>query len=130
MTNQSYPIVILPLNDEDGGGFTAIAPDLVGCRGDGATEAEAVTDLRMAIVEWLDEARALGRRIPQPGEQAERMIAERRQIEQLIDELMIEVDAKLLGLSERVKNLETLRNRWVASSAENQLASAYSFEKH
>jgi antitoxin HicB len=54
------------LSDEDGGGFLASAPDLPGCMSDGATQEEAIENLRDAIEAWLDEARALGREIPDP----------------------------------------------------------------
>lgn len=43
------------------GGFIAIALDLFGCMGDGATPNEAEADCRKAALEWLDEAKRLGR---------------------------------------------------------------------
>lgn len=63
----NYAIVIVPLSDEDGGGFASIVPDLPGCKGDGDTRAEAAADAENAILEWVDEANRLGRDIPEPG---------------------------------------------------------------
>lgn len=49
------------LPHSQGGGFIASDPELPGCMGDGETEAEALADLADARLEWLDEARRLGR---------------------------------------------------------------------
>ena len=64
MIDRGYPVIILELRKEDGGGFFALAPDLPGCVGDGATRGEAVTDLESAIGEWIDEAQRLKRAVP------------------------------------------------------------------
>jgi antitoxin HicB len=61
-----YPITIVPLSDEDGGGFLGRALDLPGCMSDGETEAEALANTKQAIAEWIDECKALGREIPTP----------------------------------------------------------------
>lgn len=53
-TIDQYSIIVIPLPDQDGGGFLAHVPDLPGCMGDGATPEQAVTDVRRAMVEWLD----------------------------------------------------------------------------
>jgi predicted RNase H-like HicB family nuclease len=68
MTTQKldYPVVIEPLALADGGGFVATAPDLPGCMSDGETPEEALANIRDAIASWIDEARALGRKIPAP----------------------------------------------------------------
>ena len=66
-----YPIVVMPLSDEDGGGFAARVPDLPGCFGDGKTAERAVRDAEKAILEWLDEYAKMGRAIPAPGSMAE-----------------------------------------------------------
>jgi predicted RNase H-like HicB family nuclease len=61
-----YPVALRRLSDEDGGGFLASAPDLPGCMSDGATQEDAIVNFRDAIAAWLEEARALGRDIPNP----------------------------------------------------------------
>ncbi len=66
MANREYPVVIEPLSDEDGGGFVATVPDLPGCLSDGATREEAAHNIADAIAAWIEEARALGRTIPEP----------------------------------------------------------------
>lgn len=64
-----YPVVITPLPAEDGGGYLATVPDLPGCISDGATRQEAVHNVGLAILEWIDEAKRLGREIPVPAAQ-------------------------------------------------------------
>ena len=66
MRNLDYPVFIEPLAAEEGGGFIATAPDLPGCMSDGETPEEALANVRDAIAAWIDEARALGRPVPQP----------------------------------------------------------------
>ena len=77
MTNRSYPMVIIALSEEDGGGFAAYAPDLHGCMSDGSTEQEALSNLKLAIREWCEEMLALGREIPEPGNAARKAHAAR-----------------------------------------------------
>jgi antitoxin HicB len=62
----AYRIIIEPLSQEDGGGFLARAPELSGCMSDGDTPFEALTNIQDAMLQWIDEAKALGRTIPEP----------------------------------------------------------------
>jgi antitoxin HicB len=66
MRKPEYAIVIAPLSDEDGGGFLATVPDLPGCMSDGDTREEAARNVEDAIMSWLEEARSVGRAIPEP----------------------------------------------------------------
>ncbi len=66
MSVYDYPIQVQALSEEDGGGFVAFAPDLPGCMSDGNTQEEAIANLRDAIAAWTEEARTIGREIPQP----------------------------------------------------------------
>jgi antitoxin HicB len=66
MKVSDYPAIVEPLSEEDGGGFVAYAPDLPGCMSDGATQEEAIANLRDAILAWIEEADALGRSLPEP----------------------------------------------------------------
>jgi len=61
-----YPILVVPLSDEDGGGYLAEVPDLPGCVGDGDTPAAAIADAERAIAEWIAEAKRLKRPVPMP----------------------------------------------------------------
>jgi predicted RNase H-like HicB family nuclease len=69
MSNADYAIIIEPLSEEDGGGFVATVPDLPGCMSDGETDVEALENIHDAIACWIDEARRLGRAVPQPTRQ-------------------------------------------------------------
>ena len=66
MRKPDYAVVIKPLADEDGGAFVATVPDLPGCMSDGETREEAARNVEEAIAGWLEEARAVGRVIPEP----------------------------------------------------------------
>lgn len=66
METREYSIIVERLSEEDGGGFLATVPDLPGCMSDGATQAEAVENVQDAILEWQQQALAMGRPIPIP----------------------------------------------------------------
>ncbi|MEH2504052.1 antitoxin HicB [Bradyrhizobium sp. AZCC 1578] len=67
MTEPSqYPVVIWPLDPEDGAGFGAVAPDLPGCTSDGAPPQEALANVQDAIVCWIEAATDMGRPILPP----------------------------------------------------------------
>ena len=68
MRKLDYPVFIEPLAAEDGGGFLATVPDLPGCMSDGETPEEGLANVRDAIEEWVEEARALGRAVPMPSQ--------------------------------------------------------------
>jgi antitoxin HicB len=63
---REYSVVIEPLGAEDGGGFLATVPDLPGCICDGETREEAARNVGDAIQFWIEEARTLGRIVPEP----------------------------------------------------------------
>jgi len=54
------------LSEEDGGGYLATVPELPGCMSDGATRAEALVNVEVAIATWLHVARKQGWAIPEP----------------------------------------------------------------
>ena len=66
MKPQDYEVDIMPLADTDGGGFTAIMPELPGCRSDGDTPQQALDNAYDAIACWIEAAQELGRSVPQP----------------------------------------------------------------
>ncbi len=51
---------------EEDGGWIADVPDLEYCSAHGATAVEAVRQVEIAMVAWLDAARAAGKPIPEP----------------------------------------------------------------
>ena len=68
MRKLDYPVMIEPLDIQDGGGFLATVPDLPGCASDGETPEEALANVRDAIAAWIEEARTLGRPVPKPSQ--------------------------------------------------------------
>ena len=61
-----YAVRIERLAESDGGGYLATVPDLPGCMSDGETREEAARNVEDAIASWLEEARSVGRVIPEP----------------------------------------------------------------
>ncbi len=57
--------MILYWSDEDQA-FVAEVPELPGCAADGATYQEAVANAQIAIEEWIETAKSLGREISMP----------------------------------------------------------------
>ena len=57
--------VIIYWSEEDSA-FIAEVPELAGCAADGASYAEAVSNVEVVIREWLETAKELGRPIPEP----------------------------------------------------------------
>lgn len=51
---------------EDDQSFVAEVPELPGCMADGCNYLEAVKNAELAISEWIETARELGRPIPKP----------------------------------------------------------------
>ena len=62
--NYRYEIVIY-WSEEDRA-FIAEVPELPGCAADGASYAEALANVDVIIQEWIETAKELGRRIPEP----------------------------------------------------------------
>ncbi len=46
--------------------FIAEVPELAGCMADGATYQEALANAEIIIQEWIETAKELGRKIPEP----------------------------------------------------------------
>ncbi len=65
MNGETYRVVLAPLDEADGGGFVAIAPELPGCRSDGQTPHEALASIYDVIDCWIEGAREMGRAIPE-----------------------------------------------------------------
>jgi len=66
MKTPDYPFTIRQLSLEEGGGYLIEFTDLPGCMSDGDTIEEAINNGYDAVKCWLEAAKALGRKIPQP----------------------------------------------------------------
>lgn len=67
ITAQRYPFEVVPVPEEDGGGWMVTFPDLPGCIGAGDTREEAVAMGQDAALSWLSTAEEAGEPIPEPG---------------------------------------------------------------
>jgi antitoxin HicB len=63
---QAYEVTLRPLHPDEGGGWLATIAALPGCTGDGASEMDAIEDVREAALEWADAAVSVGDVIPAP----------------------------------------------------------------
>lgn len=57
--------IVIQWSEEDGA-FIASAPELPGCSADGYTYQEALANLEVVILEWIETAKELGRSAPDP----------------------------------------------------------------
>lgn len=64
MTETRYEVAIYW--SETDAAFIAEVPELPGCAADGPTREEALRNAEVAIEEWIETARDLGRAIPIP----------------------------------------------------------------
>ena len=64
MMKHKYEIIIYWSNDDNA--FIAEAPELVGCKADGSSYAEAVKNIEVVIDEWIETAKIIKRSIPEP----------------------------------------------------------------
>lgn len=59
-----YEVIIYWSEDDEA--FIAEVPELPGCAADGQTHQEALAAVERVAQEWIEAARELGRRIPEP----------------------------------------------------------------
>jgi predicted RNase H-like HicB family nuclease len=59
-----YELIIYWSKDDES--FIAEVPELGGCKSDGKTYQEALTNIEIVIQEWIETAKELGREIPEP----------------------------------------------------------------
>lgn len=103
-----YTIVILPLDDEDGGGFLGFAPDLPGCMSDGENQPEALKNTQDAIAEWVELQKQRNVELPEPGSASEAAI---QREEQLLDairslaEYREQIEEENIGLKRKLAEL-------------------------
>ena len=66
MNVHGYEIIIRPLGPEDGGGYMATVPELLGCMSDGETPQEVLANVYDAIGCWIEGAEEMGRPVTEP----------------------------------------------------------------
>jgi predicted RNase H-like HicB family nuclease len=59
-----YEIIIYWSHDDYA--YVAKVPELAGCMADGKTYQEALANAEVIIQEWIDTAKELGRKVPEP----------------------------------------------------------------
>lgn len=64
MNQDTYSVIIFWSDDD--AAFIATVPELPGCMAHGETRALAIEQIEIAIQNWLDTAREIGREIPSP----------------------------------------------------------------
>ncbi len=106
MKMDDYVIIILPLSEDDGGGFVGLVPDLQGCMSDGETREEALANTQQAMAEWIEHQRGRGLDLPRPGIAIERASEQRKTLLKAIKALMAYMDEADGRIAELEKALE------------------------
>lgn len=65
MTEPFHYEIIIYWSEPDSA-FVAEVPELPGCAADGETYAQALTNVQIIIMEWIETAREMGRNVPEP----------------------------------------------------------------
>lgn len=103
-----YALVIEPLSDEDGGGFVAFFPDLVGCISDGDTYEQAAANAEQALLSWLEVQSEREVQVAEAGN-AQREFQERAVA---MNDHLAELVRKLEVAEARIKALEARGPIW------------------
>lgn len=64
MNNVKYELIIYWSEQDEA--FIVEVPELSGCMADGASYEEAISNARLTITEWIETAKSMGRKIPEP----------------------------------------------------------------
>ena len=64
MLTSKYELIIYWSEDDER--FLVEVPELSGCMADGNSYTEAVLNAEKIIAEWIETAKSIGRRIPEP----------------------------------------------------------------
>jgi antitoxin HicB len=107
MTDMRYPIVIVKLSDDEGGGYLAYATDLRGCMSDGVSREEAARNVQEAIREWCEEMALLGKPIPEPGSAARAAQKEREELISLCQQQDRLIKESISKLNDDVSQLQS-----------------------
>jgi len=66
MTTESLKYEVIIYWSEEDHAYIAEMPELAGCAADGSTSFEALANIQVHAMEWIEIARELGRPIPEP----------------------------------------------------------------
>ncbi|MEO9968289.1 MAG: type II toxin-antitoxin system HicB family antitoxin [Hyphomonadaceae bacterium] len=108
-----YEVLIMPLSEDDGGGYVAVVPDLIGCFSDGETREEAACNVEGAITEWIATNVNAGRKVPEPGLVRTQVGESENRTAQLIKDQqeLIESQQEIIeGLYRQVKDAKISQN--------------------
>ena len=129
-----YPIVVIPLSDDEGGGYLAVYPDLPGCMSDGNTPKEALENAKDAFECWMEVQKDRGIEIPLPGASTLEARAKRQALVNAVKTLAESLEdadnhiAKLEAALEAA--VERLSVEWSAADQLAALTAAASSNKH
>ena len=59
-----YEVIIYWSGEDES--FIAEVPELAGCKADGVSQNEALSNVQVIMAEWIDTAKSIGRAIPEP----------------------------------------------------------------
>ncbi len=110
MTGPFYPVVVTQLGEDEGGGYMAQAIDLVGCMAWGETPQQALGHAQIATIEWLREARRLGRPVPEPNAIVRRAGQARSEASDLIRKQQQLIRAQAQMIDNQRDTMDGLRN--------------------
>lgn len=123
-----YAIVVVPLSEDDGGGFLGYIPDLPGCMSDGESEAEALENVKKAALDWKEEWLNQGRPMPKVGSSIESYVASlKAQFAEAIEGLsgrLEMAESDIAELREIIENLEA-RTRFAGLAGMSYQSSSY-----
>ena len=128
MAQIDYPMVVLPLSRENGGGYAAYAMDLPGCIADGETPSEALEELRQAIDEWVAEAVRLEREVPPPGSAAKRAKREKEALKNLAAQQRESIRKLGSLFKEHRMDIEDIKDRIEVIEAQIQALSSHLYD--
>lgn len=116
MKMDDYVIIILPLAEEDRGGFVGLVPDLQGCMSDGETREEALASTQQAMAEWTEHQSVRGLDLPKPGVAVERASEQKRSLLKALKAMMAymeEADGRIAGLEKALEDaVDGISSSW------------------
>jgi predicted RNase H-like HicB family nuclease len=116
MKMDDYVILILPLAENDGGGFVGLVPDLQGCMSDGETREEALANTQQAMAEWIEHQRERGLDLPKPGVAIERASEQRKSLLTALKAMMAymeEADGRIAELEKALEDaVDGISSSW------------------
>ena len=111
-----HAVIVMPLSEDDGGGYVGLAPDLQGCMSDGKNRAEALENTEQAMREWIELKVSQGLELPHPGVSIERSSAQRKSLMNALKAMMSyldEADGRIAELEKALEDaVDGISNNW------------------